>query len=143
MRAFIHGSVFVISSGYTALLTADDLDCILVRKHWDPAVPGNCLPAGSLAYSSGAFNIASDVFVVCLPLSAIWNLNMRLSRKTKVMALLALELCKFLNPFPLDNADNGLRSVIAMSTTRLAKTPALFEEGTDYTWRLSTLAVYS
>ena len=90
MRRIIYGSLFFLSMAYTALLVVSNLDCLPTAKRWDPTVEGYCLPGGSTAYSSGAFNVASDIFVVCLPLPAIWSLNMRRSKKLRIMFVFSL-----------------------------------------------------
>lgn len=102
MRGFILAGLLFILVAYTALLVANNLDCIPVERHWNPTVDGHCLPAGSLAYSSGAFNVASDIFVVFLPLPAIWKLNMRLSRRLKIMTVFGFGIMYVCLAFLLD-----------------------------------------
>ncbi|KAM0806082.1 hypothetical protein BDR22DRAFT_786932, partial [Usnea florida] len=125
MRRLIYAGIVFILATYIGLLLTSILGCLPVVKHWNPTVPGHCLPPGSTAYGSGALNVASDIFVVFLPLPALWHLNMRLSRRLKVMAVFGLGLI-----------------VVAMSITRIAKTPLIFKE-TDSTWALSNFAIYA
>ncbi|KAF2727368.1 hypothetical protein EJ04DRAFT_505781 [Polyplosphaeria fusca] len=86
---------------------------------------GNCLPSGVTAYFSGAINVLTDTFVVLLPLRAITKMNMARSQKVRAIAVFGLGFI-----------------VLALSITRLAKTPMIFTEK-DPTWALSNFAIYS
>ena len=90
MKRLIYGGVGFISATYTGFLIASILYCIPVEKDWNPTISGHCVPAPNLAYSNGAFNVASDIFVVFLPLPTIWRLNMRLSRRLKILTIFSL-----------------------------------------------------
>ena len=90
MRRVIHAGVVFVLATYTALLITSILNCLPVEKHYNLTVSGHCLPSGSPAYSSGALNVVTDAFVVFLPLPAIWHLNMKLSRRLKLMTVFGL-----------------------------------------------------
>lgn len=126
MKRLIYAGVGCISATYIGFLIATIFFCIPVQKDWNPTVPGHCLRAQNLAYSSGAFNVASDIFVVFLPLPTIWSLNTRLSRRLKILTVFSLGI-----------------TAVAMSITRLAKTPILYKDEADSTWELSNFAVYA
>ncbi|KAF2234031.1 hypothetical protein EV356DRAFT_502646 [Viridothelium virens] len=125
MTGIIWSGVFFITVIYTVLLTMSVLNCQPIRKRWNPSVHGVCLPDGTLAYSSGAFNVLSDIFVLLLPLPAVWRLNMSVSKRAKILAVFGLGLI-----------------VVVMSITRLAKTPLAFKS-TDSSWELSEFAIYA
>lgn len=90
MRQLIYAGIFFVLAAYTALLITNILDCIPVERHYNRAVPGHCLPSGTTAYSSGAINVFSDIYVVFLPLPAVWRLNLKLSKRLKLMTVFAL-----------------------------------------------------
>ena len=143
MRRLIYAGVVFILATYIGLLITSILGCLPVVKHWNPTVSGHCLPPGSTAYSSGALNVVSDIFVVFLPLPALWRLNMRLSRRLKVMAVFGLGLMYvFRCLHRIGEAKIRRPSVVAMSITRIAETPLIFEEK-DSTWVLSNFAIYA
>ncbi|MCJ1386413.1 hypothetical protein MMC17_009539 [Xylographa soralifera] len=125
MRWLCFCGMAFIGAAYFAFFMASILDCMPVVRHWDPLVPGHCLPSGTTAYGSGALNVVTDIFVVFLPLRAIWRLQMKFSRKVKVMAVFGLGIV-----------------VVALSITRLAMTPLVFTD-TDPTWTLFTFSIYS
>ena len=80
---------FVVSA-YIALFFANVFECSPVRKSWYPELPGHCLRAGGLPWASGAINVVSDIFVVVVPIPCIWQLNMKLQRKLRILALFSL-----------------------------------------------------
>ena len=90
MRRVIDGGMVLVLATYIALLLTSILGCLPVERHWNKAVSGHCLPAGSTAYGSGALNVVTDIFVVFLPLPAIWRLNMKLSKRLKIMTVFGL-----------------------------------------------------
>ncbi len=144
MRRLIYAGIVFILATYIGLLLTSILGCLPVEKHWNPTVPGHCLPPGSTAYSSGALNVVSDIFVVFLPLPALWRLNMKLSRRLKVMTVFGLGILYVIRFFllELERLKIRRRSVVAMSITRIAETPLIFNEK-DSTWELSKFAIYA
>ncbi|GAM34678.1 hypothetical protein TCE0_015f02406 [Talaromyces pinophilus] len=118
------GVVFV-SLIYVVLLMMSILDCQPIHRHWDKTVNGQCLPAMVLAYSSGAFNVATDFFVLVVPMPTVWSMNLTTAKKLRVSAVFGLGII-----------------VVSLSITRLAKTPIVFKS-TDPSWDLSTFAIYS
>lgn len=83
------GVVFV-SLIYVVLLMMSILDCQPIHRHWDPTVHGQCLPSGVLAYSSGAFNVATDLFVLVVPMPTVWSMNLSTAKKLRVSAVFGL-----------------------------------------------------
>lgn len=90
MTRIIYGGIAFIAVVYFELLNVSIMFCTPVNKRWDAQIAGACLPSGGLAYASGAFNVATDIFVVCLPLPALWQLNMKMSKKIRIMAVFGL-----------------------------------------------------
>ncbi|EED22795.1 conserved hypothetical protein [Talaromyces stipitatus ATCC 10500] len=118
------GVVFV-SLIYVVLLMMSILDCQPIKHHWDKTIPGQCLPAMVLAYSSGGFNVATDLFVLIVPMPTVWSMNLSTAKKIRVSAVFSVGII-----------------VVALSITRLAKTPIVFKS-TDPSWDLSNFAIYS
>lgn len=117
--------VVLVSLIYVVLLMMSILDCQPIHRHWDKTVQGQCLPAMILAYSSGAFNVATDLFVLLVPMPTVWSMNMSTAKKLRVSAVFGLGII-----------------VVSLSITRLAKTPIVFKS-TDPSWDLSNFAIYS
>lgn len=90
MRRLIYAGVAFVLAAYSALLITSILGCLPVERHWNREVPGQCLPSGTTAYASGVLNVVSDIFVVFLPLPALWRLNMKLSKRIKIMTVFGL-----------------------------------------------------
>jgi len=59
------------------------LSCIPIPKFWDPTIPGNCIKQHYADPIMGAINIATDIFLLVLPMPAIKSLQ--LPRKQKLM----------------------------------------------------------
>lgn len=64
--------------------------CIPVQKAWNSLTPGHCLPPEGLPYASGAINVATDIYVLVLPIPCIWNLNLKMRRKLRTVAIFGL-----------------------------------------------------
>jgi len=121
----VNGGIIFIIVSYTALFFISLLSCQPFERRMNPFVKGYCLPSGVTAYLSGAINVLTDAFVVLLPLRAVLKLNMSGTKKLRAFAVFGLGFI-----------------VLALSITRLAKTPLVFKEA-DPTWELSHFAIYS
>jgi hypothetical protein len=67
--------------------------CKNVRILWDPTVRttcGNLTAVVNFAYYSNTFNSATDLFLAVFPTVVFWNLNLKLSIKAGLIALLSL-----------------------------------------------------
>lgn len=78
---FVFGYLF--SNFWTQLF-----GCSPPAKYWNPDVPGHCVDFEVAGVVYGSMNIASDFFIMILPLPIIWNLH--LSRREKVGVSLVL-----------------------------------------------------
>lgn len=88
---FVDGGVIAIPCGYTAPFSFATLfECIPVSKNWNRYEPGHCTRPKVLPYPSGAINIVSDLYVLILPIPCKWRLNMKLSRKLRILAIFGL-----------------------------------------------------
>ncbi|KAL8644177.1 MAG: hypothetical protein Q9226_007896 [Calogaya cf. arnoldii] len=143
MTRVIYGSIAFITVVYLELLNVSIMFCTPVNKRWDAQIAGACMPSGGLAYASGAFNVATDIFVVLLPLPALWQLNMRLGKKIRIMAVFGLGIMQVWLMYPSSGeVDVCGTSVVALSITRLAKTPMVFHSK-DASWDISNFAIYT
>ena len=90
MRRLIYAGMVFVVSAYTTFLILTILLCIPIEKNYNASIDGHCLPSGTTSYGSGALNVVSDIYVVFLPLPVIWRLNMKLSKRLKLMTVFAL-----------------------------------------------------
>ncbi|KAF3482730.1 putative Integral membrane protein Pth11-like [Arthroderma uncinatum] len=118
------GIVFV-STSHVAILFATVFSCSPIARAWNLAIPGRCINPVILPYLSGALSSATDLYVLILPIYPVWNLNMKLRRKIKLLAVFGLGIF-----------------AVAASIVRLAETPVL-KSSPDATWNISRLAVWA
>ena len=97
MKRLIEGGILVIFLTYIALFFSTVFECTPIRKSWNPLLPGHCLKPRGLPYASGAINVASDIYVLILPIPCIWDLNMNITRKLRILSLFSLGI---LYPYP-------------------------------------------
>lgn len=75
-------------SFYTGCALVEIFRCNPREKIWHPYVPGHCLNTNaSVAITSGAWNVFSDVCILVLSIHSIWLLQMSLKRKIGVSAV--------------------------------------------------------
>lgn len=72
---------------YTALFSWAIFRCNPVEKAYNPSLPGRCLQKNINAYLSGAFNTISDLYILVIPVPFIWGLNMKVSRRLRLIAV--------------------------------------------------------
>ncbi|KAJ4393561.1 hypothetical protein N0V93_002773 [Gnomoniopsis smithogilvyi] len=73
-----------------AFIVADVLQCRPLSyfwQGWDGEHEGYCLNLTAFVYSHAALNIALDVWMLALPASQIWQLNMNMKKKVGVIAM--------------------------------------------------------
>lgn len=63
-----------------------------VKKSWNPAAPGTCLPVGGTFYGLAIFTIVCDVLVIFLPIPLLLRLNIKPAQKAGVVCLFLLGL---------------------------------------------------
>jgi hypothetical protein len=62
--------------------------CIPREKIWNSYYEdGSCMDYNALVMASAAFNILSDLFILLLPVHAIWKLQVKRSKKAAIIAL--------------------------------------------------------
>jgi hypothetical protein len=78
---------------YTATTFVKIWQCTPREKIFNPRVPGSCVDVGMLFNVSGMFNTVMDLIVVFLPVRAVWNMNIKLTRKIMVILIFTFGLC--------------------------------------------------
>ncbi|KAI0812128.1 hypothetical protein GGR55DRAFT_640494 [Xylaria sp. FL0064] len=124
-RYFIDSAIVFITLLNLALLIATVFECTPVQREWNPLIPGHCFNPVILPYFSGISSSATDIYVLVLPITLLWGLNMNMQRKLRLTAIFSL----------------GILSV-ASSLVRLAETPSL-RTSPDATWTISNIVVWA
>lgn len=65
-------------------------DYVPVEKYWEFQVPRHCLEVECLPYTSGAISMLGDIHVLVQPIPFIWGLNIKMSRKLRVLSVFGL-----------------------------------------------------
>ncbi|KAL8885709.1 MAG: hypothetical protein Q9215_006484 [Flavoplaca cf. flavocitrina] len=109
---------------YIALFFRSIFLCDPLEKVYNPAVPCHCLQKNVTPYLSGVFNTISDLYILTLPVPFIWNLNMKVSRKLRLIAVFSAGIF-----------------ACAASVVRLAMT-FITIDNPDVTWNYATLSLW-
>ena len=64
--------------------------CSPIRGFWDSTIPSKCIPNIPQWYINAGGNIATDVAVFCLPLPAIWKLQLKKQQKILLISIFCL-----------------------------------------------------
>lgn len=86
------GGIIIISLAYLVLFFRTVFICQPIQKAWSPATPGHCVKRGVIPYTAGGINVISDIYILLLPIPCIYGLNLKRSRKWKVMAVFSVGL---------------------------------------------------
>ncbi len=82
-QRFSQLTMFVICGYLFANLFTQIFGCSPRSKYWNPDTPGHCINYTKAGLVYGSMNIASDLFILVLPLPVLWRL--KLSRREKVL----------------------------------------------------------
>ncbi|KAF2790392.1 hypothetical protein K505DRAFT_340454 [Melanomma pulvis-pyrius CBS 109.77] len=124
-KLFINVGIVFVCCANTGLLFSTIFSCTPIEHAWNIMVPGHCFDPKILPYLSGGLNTATDLYVLVLPMSLLWGLNLSIARKAKLIAVFGL----------------GAFACIA-SIVRLAMTPIL-SSSLDATWNISRIALWA
>jgi hypothetical protein len=73
---------------YTADVPLTLFICNPREKIWNSYYEGgSCMDYNALVIASAAFNILSDLFILLLPIRAIWKLQIKPNKKVGILAL--------------------------------------------------------
>ena len=73
---------------YTIFFFLSIFGCAPRQKIWFPDAPGHCIQAFDAYIASAAFNAASDMAMLFVPLWKVWHLRISKSRKIGISAVL-------------------------------------------------------
>lgn len=129
---------------YIALLFRSIFQCSPLQKVWDPLLPGHCISQAVGSYTTGIFNIISDLYILILPMPCIWALNLDIGRKLRIMAVFSVGLVYDLPmPSSLDTgAHTSHRRAFTASIVRLINTVQTVNDP-DITWSRSPLILWT
>jgi len=66
-------------------------ECIPIQKGWDPMiVTGHCFDPRITTYSNAGLNTFTDIYVLVVPLPAVWSLPLSAGRRFRVIAIFGL-----------------------------------------------------
>ena len=58
--------------------------CIPFTALWDPTVPAHCINMDDVVLVCSAFNIATDVAILVMPMPEVWNLGITRRQKLEI-----------------------------------------------------------
>ncbi|KAK0609242.1 hypothetical protein B0T14DRAFT_601099 [Immersiella caudata] len=97
--------------------------CTPINGFWDKTIESKCIPNIPQWYINAAGNIITDVAVFCLPLPAIWKLQLPKQQKiiligvfglgffTVIVSVIRIRYLKLFEDFPWENVTSSLWSV--------------------------------
>ncbi|KAL8744111.1 MAG: hypothetical protein Q9190_003612 [Brigantiaea leucoxantha] len=80
-------ALFYIATFFVVLF-----QCIPRTKIWRPSVSGRCIDIDAEIITNGAWNVASDIAILLLPIRAIWQLKLSRRKKLEVSGVFAIGL---------------------------------------------------
>ena len=86
----IHGLLWGNLALYIALFFAVAFECSPESKIWDPVQEGSCIGQRTILLVQGPVNTLSNLFILLLPIWAIWHLQMETKRKMGMIAVFAV-----------------------------------------------------
>jgi len=102
--------IAVVGGGGLANTLVAIFACHPVQGFYDTSVPAQCIDSISFYYWTGAFNCATDIFILVMPVAAIWKRD--ISHKAAVMTLFLLggltciiSVLRIIYYFKYDDAD--------------------------------------
>ncbi|KAL9089180.1 MAG: hypothetical protein Q9159_002651 [Coniocarpon cinnabarinum] len=87
IRWLSRAGILIITGFHVSIFWASVFLCIPVQKAYDFTRSGHCLPKAGTPYASGIFNVVSDIFILVLPMPAVWSLHMSFARKLKLTSV--------------------------------------------------------
>ena len=86
------GATVVNTIYYFVSLMLLILQCVPQEKIWNPSIPGSCVGLNANMVANGALNVAFDLFLLGLPIFAIFRLRITIKRKLGIYAVFATGL---------------------------------------------------
>ena len=82
----------VCSVYYLTTIIVKIWECTPRAKIWDKSIEGTCIDVAALLDADGVFNTLSDIFIMVVPVKALWKLQMKTSRKVGISLLFTVGL---------------------------------------------------
>jgi hypothetical protein len=79
-RVLLATGAFLIMMTLSSLLVCI-LQCVPLSKMWNPAASGRCIEFGKFALAMSCLNVATDIFMLALPLPVVWGLQINRTKK--------------------------------------------------------------
>ncbi|KAK1566335.1 uncharacterized protein LY79DRAFT_572223 [Colletotrichum navitas] len=92
-RRILWSTQLVNLMGYITFVTTTVFSCQPISYFWTGwtrETEGRCISLNSFSEAHGGFNVILDVWILLLPLSQIYNLNMKLKKKLSVMLVFGI-----------------------------------------------------
>ncbi|CAG8978211.1 hypothetical protein HYALB_00011792 [Hymenoscyphus albidus] len=89
---FVNVGIIAVLVLYTVMLFAQVFQCVPVAVSWDNTIDGYCTKVHFVTYYSGFVNTFSDIYVLMLPIPAVWALPLAPTQKLQILSVFALGL---------------------------------------------------
>lgn len=67
-------------------------ECTPRAKIWNKSIERTCVHIAKLLNADGVFNTSSDIFILLVPVKALWTLQMKIARKVGIGLLFTVGL---------------------------------------------------
>jgi len=91
-RYFIWFGIFASTVFYIVVFFDTVFLCKPIALAWNPLLKGKCGSQKILPYATGVFGFLSDFYIFILPMPCVWKLQMKTTRKFKLMAAFSVGL---------------------------------------------------
>jgi len=94
---FVNAGIALMLVAYLSMSVATFAQCHPVEYTWDKSMKGGrCFRPSRLAFTTGAFNVFSDIYILLVPIPAVMSLPLGTTRKLRVIGIFGLGiLCVF------------------------------------------------
>ena len=80
----------LIISYYVAVWLVTVFECTPVQKAWEKTIPGTCIDTATFFFVNAAFNIATDVAIMLLPIPVIKSLHLPIRQRVVLSFVFAV-----------------------------------------------------
>lgn len=77
---------------YITTIIVKICECTPRARIWNKSIEGTCISIARVLNTDGVFNTLSDVFILLVPLKALWKLKMKTRRKIGIGMLFTVGL---------------------------------------------------
>ena len=118
---------------YTSIMLVVIFQCNPRAKFWEPTLPGHCISIEAVDIVAAAINVLSDVVLLLLPITCIWQLQMPSRSKLAVSAVFTTGLLYVQNDFGCEGSALIYHSACVSSIMRLVTSVQIVGKQ-DITW---------